>query len=285
MESDGWRDADQRKEERMHDRRMGLLATQDLPGAADGTPFPRLEAAFRAVEAVLADMGIEQPHTLRSPQVVEEALEGSNALTGTLVVLDPSELRAAEIDLEETVADERAGGTLFVALPNPQELAARRVRYRDLASTAETFAFVEPEKAPTGLGRVHLVPRPKALRGMRVLVADTPGFRVAVVSRPLPAGGFVGLWSGNPDVVDEIAGFLRTSARAAGHAVPPPSPAVPALAGIRSENDVWRQATALRGLREVREGELREIARAAALRGVAMRRERAAALARRKGAA
>jgi hypothetical protein len=247
--------------------------------------FPRLEAAFHAVETVLEDLGIEQPHTLRSPQIVEEALESSNALAGTLVILDPAELRAAEIDLEDTVADERTGGSLFVSLPNADEFAARRVRYRDLASSAATFSFVDPEKAPAGLGRVHTVARPRALRGWRVLVADTPGFRVAVVSRSLPKGGFIGLWSGDPDVVDEIADFLRETARAAGHAVPDASPSVPALAGIRTEKDVWRQATELRGLREVREGELREIARAAALRGVAMRRERAAALAHRKCAA
>jgi hypothetical protein len=246
--------------------------------------LPRLSAAFRAVEGVLLDLGIDRPHTLRSPQTVEEALEGAGAMAGTLVVLDPAELRAAEIDLEETVADERAGGTLFVALPNPGEFAARRARYRDLATAATAFAFHDAEKAPVGYGKLHFAPRPKALRGWRMLVADTPGFRVAVVSRPLPAGGFIGLWSGNPDVVNEIAGYLRSQAKAAGHEVPAASPEVPALVGITSERDVWRQATSLRGLREVRETELREIARAAALRGVAMRRERQAALAR-KGAA
>ena len=269
----------------MNDRTTRFPAN---PNATARDSFPRLEAAFHAVETVLEDLGIEQPHTLRSPQIVEEALEASNALVGTLVILDPSELRAAEIDLEDTVADERAGGSLFVALPNADEFASRRVRYRDLASTAATFAFIDPEriaKTPTGLGRVHTVARPRAIRGWRVLVADTPGFRVAVVSRPLPKGGFIGLWSGDPDIVDEISDFLRETSRAAGHEVPAASPAVPALVGIRSETDVWRQATELRGLREVREGELREIARAAALRGVAMRRERAAALAHRKGAA
>jgi hypothetical protein len=247
--------------------------------------LPRLSAAFHAVEAVLAGMHIDRPHALRSPQPVEEALEGAPALAGTLVVIDPGELRSAELDLEETVADERAGGTLFVSFPNPAELAARRVRWRDLGNASATFAFVGPEERPLGFGRVHFVRRPDALAGHRVLLADTPGFRVAIVSRSLPGGGFIGLWSGDSDLVDEISGYLRETVRATGLPVPDAAPSVPPLVGIGSEQDVWRQATSLRALREVRENELREIARAAALRGVALRRERAAALSHRKGAA
>jgi hypothetical protein len=263
----------------------GVSSTDRSPREPDPEVlFPRLSAAFRAVENVLDQLGIDRPHTLRSPQPVEEALEGSVAMEGTLVVLDAAELRAAEIDLEETVADERAGGSLFVALPNPGELSARRARYRDLATAAAAYAFTEYDKVPVGYGKLHFVARPKSLRGWRILLADTPGFRVAVVSRPLRAGGFIGLWSGNPEVVNEIGAFLRAEAQAAGHDVPVAAAEVPALVGIGSEKDVWTQATQLRGLREVREGELREIARAAALRGVAMRRERQAALAR-KGAA
>jgi hypothetical protein len=246
--------------------------------------LPRLGAAFHAVESVLSGMHIEQPHTLRSPQPVEEALEGSAALSGTLVVIDPAELRSAELDLEETVADERAGGSLFVSFPNRAELAARRVRWRDLGNASATFAFVAADERPVGFGRVHFVPRPAALEGHRVLLADTPGFRVAIVARPLANGGFIGLWSGDVDLVDELGAYLRDAARAAGLTVPAASPPVPSLSGIATEQDVWRQATSLRALREVREGELREIARAAALRGVALRRERAA-LSHRKGAA
>jgi hypothetical protein len=244
-----------------------------------------LSAAFHAVEAVLSDMRIDRPHTLRSPQPVEEALEGAPSLAGTLVVIDPGELRSAELDLEETVADERAGGSLFVSFPNPAELTARRVRWRDLGNAAATFAFVGSDERPVGFGRMHFVSRPAALEGHRVLVADTPGFRVAIVSRSLPGGGFVGLWSGDRDLVDEISGYLRDTVRATGLSVPEPAPTVPPLVGVGSEQDVWRQATSLRALREVRENELREIARAAALRGVALRRERAAALSSRKGAA
>ena len=51
------------------------------------------------------------------------------------------------------------------------------------------------------------------------------------------------------------------------------------MIGVASAAEVWKLAGDLRGLREVREGELREIARAAALRGVEMRRERARATA------
>ena len=83
----------------------------------------------------------------------------------------------------------------------------------------------------------------------------------------------------------ERAGLLRRTATEAGHDVPAPASPVPALLGITQEVDVWRQAAQLRGLREARDTELREIARAAALRGVALRRQRAAALANAKAPA
>jgi hypothetical protein len=260
---------------------------RSLAPAAVPAAFPRWDAAFRAVESVLLEMGIDRPHTLRSPVPIERALEDSPALDGALVILDPSELRSAELDLEETVADERGGGSLFLSLPNPAEVAARRVRWRELGNASQTFAFLgADEPRYVGFGRVHFAPRPASIEGLRVLLADTPGFRVALVARALPLGGFVGIWTGDPSLVDELAEGLRAAARAAGHEVPPAAPPLPPLTGIASEADVWRQATRLRGQREVRENELREIARAAALRGVALRRERAAALQHhRKGAA
>jgi len=247
---------------------------------ADASPrFPRIEAAFRVVESALRTLAIERPHELRSPALLEEALEGSPALEGTLVLVDPAELRTAELDLEETVADERGGGTFFVSVPSLAELSAHRVRYRDLGSAATGFAFIEEDVHPVGFGKFHFVKKPAGLRRWRILVADTPGFRVALVSRPIPGGGFVGLWTGAPDLVDELAGFLRQSAQAAGHAVPPPAAPVPDSLGVEDEAEVWRQAAVLRGQREVRENELREIARAAALRGVELRRQRAMAAA------
>ena len=223
----------------------------------------------------LSNLGIDRPHTLRSPQVVEEALEGLSALDGTLVILDPAELRAAELDLEETVADERNGGTVFLSLPNPAEWATRRVRYRDIASSSAAFAFVEPFTAVKGFGKLAPVPRPSLIKGWRVFLADTPGFRVVVVSRPRASGGFIGLWSGDSDLVDEMADYLRRSAVDAGFDVPAAAAPVPPMIGVAGSAEVWKMANELRGLREIREGELREIARAAALRGVAMRRERA----------
>ena len=241
--------------------------------------LPRTEAAFRAVEMTLASLGIDRPHTLRSPQLVEEALDGAPALEGTLVILDPAELRAAELDLEETVADERNGGTLFLSVPNPEEWTARRVRDRDIASSTTAFAFVDAGVVVKGFGKLIPVPRPRMIKGWRVFLADTPGFRVVIVSRPRASGGFIGLWSGNSELVDEVSEFLRRSAREAGHDVPPAAPPVPPMIGVSGAAEVWKMAHELRGLREVREGELREIARAAALRGVAMRRERARATA------
>ena len=178
--------------------------------------LPRMEAAFRAVEMTLTSLGIDRPHTLRSPQAVEEALDGAPALEGTLVILDPAELRAAELDLEETVADERSGGTVFLSVPNPSEWATRRVRYRDIASSSAAFAFVEPGATVRGFGKLVAVPRPRMIKGWRIFLADTPGFRVVVASRPRAAGGFIGLWSGNSELVDEMADFLRRAARDSG---------------------------------------------------------------------
>ena len=50
---------------------------------------------------------------------VEEALSPTALPFGTLVVLNPAELRAAEVDLEETVKDERSGGSVFVTSSVP----------------------------------------------------------------------------------------------------------------------------------------------------------------------
>jgi hypothetical protein len=241
--------------------------------------LPRFESAFRAVENALRTLEIDRPHELRSPAALEEALDGSSALEGTLVLVDPAELRTAELDLEETVADERGGGTFFVSVPTLGELSAHRVRYRDLGSASTGFAFLDEAVHPVGFGKFHFVRKPDGLRRWRILVADTPGFRVALVSRPLPGGGFIGLWTGNPDLVDEVSAMLRRAAEAAGHQVPPAGAPVPPFLGVEDEADVWRQAAVLRGQREIREGELREIARAAALRGVELRRQRAIAAA------
>jgi len=193
------------------------------------------------------------------------------------VIVDPAELRSAEVDLEETVADERGGGALFVSLPTLSELTARRFRFREIGSASAGFAFIDEDVHPVGFGRFLFAKKPAGMRRWRLLVADTPGFRVALVSRPREAGGFIGLWTGNPDLVNEIAGVLRATARAAGHQVPAPCPALPPTLGLSGESEIWRQAAILRGQREVRENELREIARAAALRGVELRRQRAIA--------
>jgi hypothetical protein len=259
--------------------RTHVLEPKSPLGRASAPSLPRFEAAFRAVEDVLVAQGIDRPHEMRSPRLVERALEGVSALEGTLVIVDPAELRAAELDLEETVADERGGGALFVSLPLLSELTARRLRFRELGSASAGFGFIDEDVHPVGFGRFQFSKKPQGLRRWRLLVADTPGFRVALVSRPRAAGGFIGLWTGNPDMVNEITGLLRASARAAGHVVPAPAPAVPPTLGLSGEAEIWRQAAVLRGQREVRENELREIARAAALRGVELRRQRALAAA------
>jgi hypothetical protein len=246
------------------------------PGPRGAPAFPTLDRAFDAVERALAALGIGDPGTLRSPRPVEEALSPTALPPGTLLVLDASELEAVHADIRETVADERAGGAMFCSIgPDVLPPWAARV-LRDLASSVPTYAFSPRLPLPSGLGKARGVLRPPALSPYGFLVADTPGFRVAVVTRALPGGGFVGLWSGDPHVLAELTGRLRAEARAAGHAVPAPAPDVPALDGVESAADVWAQAEELRAFRVVREAQLREIARAAALRGVAIRRDREA---------
>jgi len=240
--------------------------------------FPLLDRAFDAVERALARLGVEDPASLRSPRPVEEVLSETALPEGTLLVLSPTEFRAAEIDIEETVKDERLGGSCYLSLPQSDDLTSRARGLRELAAAAPCFGF-NPSLRPapaTRLGRLKVVPMPLNLRSYRFLVADTPGFRVAVVSRSLPGGGFIGLWSGNEHVVEEVRGALARAADAAGHDVPDAAPAVPDLDGVDRAEDVWDLARDLRAHRVVREAELREIARAAALRGVALRREREA---------
>lgn len=244
----------------------------------DARPFPILDRAFDAVERALAQLGIEAPDTLRSPRPVEEALSPTALPEGTLLILSPREIRAAEIDVEETVKDERQGGTIFTTLPRPEALPGRARGLRELASCTTLFGFHDGARprVPARLGKATPLGLPPALSNYRFLFADTPGFRVCVVQRALPGGGWIALWSGNDHVLAEMRHVLAREAEAAGYEVPDTAPEVPALDGIDSEADVWSHARDLRDYRVVRQAELREIARQAALRGVALRREREA---------
>lgn len=238
--------------------------------------FPILDRAFDAVERALARLGVEDPASLRSPRPVEEALSETALPEGTLLVLNPGELRAAEVDVEETVKDERLGGSVYMSLPHPDDLDSRARPIRELATAAPLFGFngsLRPLPA-SRLGRAIQVAMPLHLRSYRFLLADTPGFRVAVVARALPGGGFIGLWTGNEQVLAEMRDVLASCVEAAGEDVPAPAAPVPELDGVDEAEDVWKLAADLRAYRVVREAELREIARAAALRGVALRRER-----------
>ncbi|MDA1193666.1 MAG: hypothetical protein O2894_00625 [Planctomycetota bacterium] len=246
--------------------------------AAYPRAFPILDRAFDAVERALDILGVEDPASLRSPRPVEELLSPTALPEGTLLVLDPAELRTAEVDVEDTVKDERLGGSVFLSLPHADELGTRARSLRELAAAATTFGFnASLNPLPVArVGRVRQVATPLHLRNYRFLLADTPGFRVAVVARALPSGGFIGLWTGEPTVLNEMRTVLAECAEAPGHSVPRAAPPVPVLDGVESERDVWKQAEDLRAFRVVREAQLREIARAAALRGVALRREREA---------
>ena len=250
-----------------------------IPGLdARPSAFPRLDRAFDAIERALAQLGVEDPASLRSPRPIEEVLHERALPEGTMLVLDPHELRAAELDVEDTVRDERLGGSVYVSLPDPEDLGERARGLRELGSVARTFGF-NPSLRPAPaarLGKVTQVPLPLHLRSYRFLCADTPGFRVLVVTRQLWGGGCIGLWTGNDQLIDEFRDVVAQVAQGAGHDVPDAAPPVPPLEGIECAADVWEQAKQLRAYRVVREAELREIARAAALRGVQLRREREA---------
>lgn len=237
-------------------------------------PFPTLDRAFDAVERALARLGVEDPGSLRSPKLVEEELSPTALPAGTLLVLSAEELSATEIDIADTVLDERLGGVVFGTMERPPVECDRRRRLRELAGVTTAFGFVPVGQEPYGVGRVRQVRTPRALAPYRFLVADTPGFRVALVTRALPGGGFLALWSGDREVVDEVVGVLRRAAQADGQQVPAQAPEVPARDAVRSSAEVWKQAEELRAYRTVREAELRQIARAAALRGVELRRQR-----------
>ena len=241
--------------------------------------LPQIDRALDAVERAILERGIESPQALRSPQPIEEMLSPRAIPEGTLLVLSDAEYAATVADIEDTVRDERLGGTVFTTLPQLEELGSVARGLRELAGSARTFGF-NPSLRPLPaqrLGKVEQIPLPLHLRSYRFLLADTPGFRVLLISRTLPGGGWIALWSGNESLVAELRGVLSEAGRAAGHEVPEVAPEVPPLDGIDSAADVWQQAETLRAYRVVRERELREIARQAALRGVQIRREREAA--------
>ena len=242
----------------------------------DVRPFPLLDRAFDAVERALESLGVDDPATLRSPRPVEEALSPTALPSGTLVVLNASELRQAEVDLEETVKDERSGGSVFVTLPPESEVETRKRSLRELAVSTPTFCLTPTGTLPPGFSRLHAVLSTKDLEDYHVLLADTPGFRVAVVRRRLPSGGWIALWTGNERAIAEVGRVVRALALDAGADAPEAASPVPVLEGVDCPRDVWNQAADLRAYRVIREAELREIARQAALKGVAMRREREA---------
>jgi hypothetical protein len=255
---------------------MPLPAEHELRRSAPerARPFPLLDRAFDAVERALADLGIEDPAELRSPKPVEDELSQASLPVGTLLVLDPEEVASALEDIADTVLDERLGGSVFGTIQRPPAEDAARRRLREMSSQAAGFGFLPPGSAPYGVGRVRQVRTPQALADYQFLAADTPGFRVALVTRRMPNGRRIALWTGTPDLVDELLTALRRIARHDGHPVPGPAPIVPDRDAVSDDAEVWRQAEALRAHRAVREAELRQVARAAAMRGVELRRQR-----------
>lgn len=251
---------------------VGHALRRPLPDRA--RPLPLWDRAFDAVERALADLGLEDPAELRSPKPVEDELSATALPVGTLLVLNPEEIASALEDIADTVLDERLGGSVFGTIRRPPAEDAARRRLREMSSQAAGFGFLPSGTAPYGVGRVRQVRTPEALADYEFLAADTPGFRVALVTRRMPNGRRFALWSGTPDLVDELLTTLRRIARHDGHPVPGPAPLVPSRDAVSDPAEVWRQAEELRAYRTVREAELRQVARAAAMRGVELRRQR-----------
>lgn len=238
--------------------------------------FQRLDRSFLAVEEALQQLAVVDPQSLRSPQPVEDLLDARRLPAGGLLILSPAEYEAAQSDIEETVRDERSGGCIFTTLPDLEELDERARSIRELAAVATTFGFhraTRPLPAQR-LGRTRQLALPTHLSAYRFLVVDAPGFRVALIARELVGGAWAAFWTGDSGVVAELRNALAEVAAAAGHPVPERELSESPIEGLDAERDVWAQAELLRAHRVVREAELREVARQAALRGVELRRER-----------
>ena len=147
----------------------------------------------------------------------EEWLAEEDPLRAMMVFSDPEgtlhrlapEFKRAEVDLEETVKDERSGGSVFVTLPPESEIETRKRSLRELAVSTPTFCLTPTGSLPPGFSRLHEVLSTKDLEDYHVLLADTPGFRVAVVRRRLPSGGWIALWTGNERAIAEVGRVVQ----------------------------------------------------------------------------
>lgn len=236
--------------------------------------LPLLDRCFDALEIALARLGIDDASELKNTSEVEAEVSEGALPQGTLVIFDEEEVHEACRDIRDTVMDERLGGAVFGTMLRSPAECVRRARLREMTGSAIVYGFLPVGQGPAGLGRVLQVRRPAALADYDFLVADIPGFHVALVTRKRPGGGSITLWTGTRELVDEILGSLRRAIADDGHAVPAPAPLVPARDVVRNEAEVWAMAEQLRKQRVVREAELRQVARQAALRGVELRRER-----------
>lgn len=236
--------------------------------------LPLLDRCFDSVEIALAKLGLDDTSSIVATAEIEAELSEGALPHGTLLVFDEEEVHEAFRDIRDTVMDERMGGTVYGTMLRPPADCVRRRRLREMTGTATVYGFLPVGQGPAGLGRVVQVRRPASLGDYEFLVADIPGFHVALVTRKRPSGGEITLWTGSRELVDELLAALRRAIADAGHAVPAPAPAVPARDVVTSEAEVWAMAEELRKQRVVREAELRQVARQAALRGVELRRER-----------
>lgn len=236
--------------------------------------LPLLDRCFDAVEMALAKLGMDDTSGIVGTAEIEAEMSEGALPHGTLLVFDEEEVHEACRDIRDTVMDERLGGAVFGTMLRAPADCVRRQRLREMTGTASVYGFLPVGQGPCGISRMVQVRRPAHLRDYDFLAADVPGFHVALVTRKRPSGGSITLWTGSRELVDELLGELRRAIADDGHAVPAPAPKVPARDIVASEAEVWAQAEEIRKQRVVREAELRQVARQAALRGVELRRER-----------
>lgn len=247
---------------------VALLTTDPAPG------LPALSAAVCAVCETFRRLHVTGDYCPRDARRIEDDLPTSGALAGTLTILDPLDVLPAEREIERTLHDERPrfGGLYLSQIGD--HLYQRWTNYSALAWLMPVFAFTEhPQRQHPGDG-VRFALAPDALDGFRVVLADTPGYRVAVIGFFVRKWG-VALWTGNPQVVNEVGGALRVAARESGHAPHPPAAEAPSDCGLRSEADVRRMANVAMSERAKAQEATRELCRQAAIQGAKDRRARA----------
>jgi len=203
----------------------------------------------------------------RALRLAESSADPEGLRVPGLLFYGRGEATAVQSEIMETAVALRSrttGGLVVTTDPGVAACGAAR--------TTRVVGFVVRRR--THLGRVHQVEKPAALWPWWVVLTDFPGSRAVMAARDSDRFGLVGLWSGDPLVVDEVrASLLDLAGVDAPRRAPAEWPETGAL--------VRRKASALRAARPEAEAAMREKCRRAALRTQHRRR---AARARSKAA-